>query len=242
MLTAIALRTAAVQALKGATLAGDLVFDGASRLPDSDKDEPRFAVVVETGEVRENVLPVTFTLWIYQRAVVAEDACGWQAAPIDGAAGMVLDVLTHQIRQRLTRGEAWGWVKAFRDLCAYKDFRTLPDHDELAMRVIALDVTPIAEPAEWQSPGQGWLSFKEEIEAGGVEFAPVRAAIAAALGGAPDWSAIGLGCGVKVADIPAALAEYRAAMEKDDSRAAFKTAFDDSAARALIPGEQQAAE
>lgn len=209
MLTALALRTAAVQALKGATFAGDLVFDGANALPDSEQDDPRFAIVVETGEYRDHILPVTFTLWVYQRQITDDGRCGWLAAPMTRAAEMVLDALAQQVLQKL-RGDAYGWAKAFRDLCTIKDTRTLAGHESLAMSLIAIDVSPVAAPVSWQSPGQAWEAFKSEAIDAGAELAPVRAVIEAALGGAPDWSAIGLGCGIKHADIAAVLADAEA--------------------------------
>lgn len=204
-LTDLALRTAAIEALRGRTIAGDTIIDTAGSIGDSEANAPRFSVVVASIAATDKVSTMAISLGVWKRDIVPQqDEAGnvgyfyaWMPAALDAAAQLALDVLEHQVISALKAGS--DWAKVWNGLATELIIESGRGADpEVAQRELLLKVT-FARPV-----GDAWRDFRALVTASKAIPEPLKA-ILLSEGGLPflDWAALGLDCGVPLEPAPA---------------------------------------
>lgn len=181
-LTSLALRTAARQALIGATAAGANVFDTGGRIEETGQDLPQFSIVIDTVWVKGRQLALSLTIAIHVRMLVDDEENGliapWLVAPTSPQAERALDIVAHQAVAALKQGRSC-WAKAFRGLA---DVQTVAhDHGEIgsAQRTVVLHIDAEAEPV---GVAKGpWAELVNELDCAGDLVAAERMAIVSML-------------------------------------------------------------
>jgi hypothetical protein len=185
-LVGLALRTAAVEALKGKTWAGPLVFDQAGQIGDTTENVPQFAIVVETASEDGQTIGLTFSIALYQRLRQDARTIIWGVPFSSPEAERALDAIGSQIVAALAVKDR-GWADAFRSL-RVKDGTTRiiasGPPDGKAARCITYWIDAVAKVTD---------DFVNELDA-----SPELAAVKAAFTAAPDWAALGLNGGEPV--------------------------------------------
>lgn len=231
-LTALALRIAAVEALKGRTFAGDLVFDGGGLVPAGDDDDnPRFSIVVETSGIngRAIVTGITLSLHAWCDVPKRDDAGNpitvggqpefvsvWAMTAPTPTTERLFDALAAQVLTVL-EGDDWGWGAAFKglrngDLTVRSEARA-----DAAQRVLFLEHEAPGAPRTWTKPEGGWAAFKTELD--GSKLSEIAATFDAAYNGKPlDWRAVGFPIAEPLVDVNA-VAPAKAAAKTGDKPA-----------------------
>lgn len=214
-LTLLAARVAAIEALRGQTWAGDLVFDGAGDIPASDANAPRFSIVVDSGGVHHNQASLILTLSLLQRLPVTQEVTdpqtgntavetigvAWQVPYTSPAAECVLDCFATAVMRKLVDASL-PWSAAFAGLASNVKVRTVQANGA-AQRILAVDFDVGAAPVDRAEVKGGWSLFLAEIEADKHAMAPLFAyMIPAAKPPALDWAAFGIDCGILLAPLP----------------------------------------
>lgn len=198
----IALRVAAVETLRGRTIAGDLVIDTDGDIGHSDSNAPRFSIAVGTLEASDKIVRMALTLTVWKRGVVEgePDEAGhvplyyaWLPAALDAPAQLALDWLEHQALAALAAGTPWA--EAWRKLATSVEVVSGRAVDGAgARRVVELDIVPASEG------GAGWAPFHTMVRGSNSLPGPLKLLLLDKL---PDWSALGLDCGIRVEAAPA---------------------------------------
>lgn len=204
-----ALRIAAVNALRGRTIAGQNVIDTVGSIGDSAEDAARLAIVVESGSVAGKSVTLTLTLSVMVRTVLATEIgprIDWGVPAASLETERVLDLLAHQVARALhTKDGSWGHV--FVDLTdGLETIRTLTqDRGEngLAVRTLTLQVQSESYPLTRKTVGDRpkWERFLGELDAlPPGEMMTERALFEAAfIGSSPvALSTLGLDCGLTI--------------------------------------------
>lgn len=190
----IALRIAALEALRGRTIAGDLVIDTDGDIGDSDANAPRFSIAVGLLDASDKLVRLALTLSVWKRGIVESepDANGnvtgfyaWMPAVLDAPAQLALDWLEHQALAALKPGTPWGevWAK----LATSVETTSGRSADGAARRVVELAIVPATDG------GAGWLAFHDMVRGSNSLPGPLKTLVIDKL---PDWAALGLDCGL----------------------------------------------
>ena len=201
-LTSLALRTAARQALIGATSAGGNVFDTGGRIEETGQDLPQFSIVIDTGWVKGRQLALSLTIAIHVRMLVEDEENGliapWLVAPTSPQAERALDVVAHQAVAVLKQGRSC-WAKAFRGLAEVH--LVAHEHGEIgsAQRTVVLHIDAEAEPV---GVAKGpWAELVNELDCAGDLVAAERMAIVSMIESVPlPVLEMNLDAGVSYAD------------------------------------------
>mgnify|MGYP003386628392 CR=1 FL=1 len=203
-LTSLALRTAARQALIGATLAGSNVFDTGGRIDETGQDLAQFSIVVDTGSVKGRQVVLSLTIAIHIRMVVEDEENGgliapWLLSPTSPQAERALDIVSHQVVATLKHGRSC-WAKLFRSLSEVQMVQHEHGEPGLAQRTVIMHIDAEGEPAG--DPKGPWLELVNELEANGDAVAAERLAIVSMLNGVGVLvSKLNLDAGVSYADV-----------------------------------------
>ena len=206
-LTALFLRLATVQALRGATLAGERVSDssiGAIDQRAKDQRRPTLAVYAEdltAGQLEgRDLLTGDRSLQITIEAVVADQLETEGGAEItitipetDEGLELQLNLIERQILRRL-QADVGPWSEIWRALIVrFQKFESRRgagqgDGVRFAARQLALTVEPLPEPGFGEEPQGVWRKFLDLLEAE-PSLAPLAPMLEAEfLGEAlPDW-------------------------------------------------------
>ena len=210
-LTLLAARTAAVEALRGQTWAGDLVFDGAGEIADTDANLPRFAITVESGGVQANQASLVLTLALLQRlpavnAAGEEIGYAWQVPYTAPAMERALDCFATTVMRKLADASS-PWAAAFCGLVNNLRVRS-GQSNGAAQRILVLDFDVGAAPVDRTSlkPGSPWIAFLTEIDGENHKLAPLFGyMIPGAKPPALDWSVFDIDCGLRLEPLPPAV-------------------------------------
>lgn len=183
-LARLALRHATFQSLKGATLAGDRVFD--SRIEPINltavTDRAPFLVVVTdddtfTVQGRDIIgatrdLDIVIELAVATQVEVSAGSTTTVVADTDGGYEIILDLLERQIMRALTASQG-AWSEIWRDLAVSITTvvsRRSADQQQgirYAARQLVITVVPLADPPYGEAPATGsiWRRFIDALAA-----------------------------------------------------------------------------
>lgn len=209
-LVALAARVAAIEALRGATIAGDVVVDTAAlALPPSAEDKARCAIVVGADRYDGQAITLQITLSVFQRLLGPDNRVGWYVPIPSADTARVLDVLAAQVEDVLTKGES-DWARAFR-ACMID----LPTFEFARLEGVA----QCAGMLRFGAPGAVPSSVADEIEAGCESSGTMRLTFAALAGVAASPADLGLSCGITLDEVAEAEAEAAADAAEQGERA-----------------------
>lgn len=198
-----ALRIAAVEALRGRTIAGDTVIDTVGEIGDTPENAPRFSIAVGTLDAAAKLVKMAVTLTVWKRTVIEgePDEAGnplgylaWVPAASDAPAQAALDLLEHQVLKAMQAGTPWGnvWAGIATDV-EWASGRSLDP--SVAQREMVLTITPAIDTAA------GWSAFSAMVQGSNSIPGALKALVLDKL---PDWAALGLDCGLAIDPAPPA--------------------------------------